>query len=116
VEVSAVDIEELRQGAVTVLRPKGALTEAEAPDFASRIRHAIAATLGRVVLDAGAVPFVDSRGLETMVDIAEELGDSGLSLRVCNLNETLREVMDLTGTASLFEHHEDATSAVRSFL
>lgn len=111
-----MDIEELKQGAVTVLRPKGALTEAEADAFASRIRHAIAATLGRVVLDAGAIPFVDSKGLETLVDIAEELGDSGLSLRLCGLNETLREVLDVTGTSSLFEHHEDATSAVRSFL
>ena len=111
-----MEIDEQKQGAVTVLRPRGALTESEAAVFSSRVRQSIASTLGRVVLDAGAVPFVDSKGLEALVEIAEELADSGLSLRLCGVNETLREVFDLTGTGSLFEHHEDATSAVRSFM
>lgn len=111
-----MEIDEQKQGAVTVLRPRGPLVEADAPGFASRVRHAIAGSLGRVVLDASSLAFVDSIGLEALVDIAEELADSGLSLRLCGVNETLREVFDLTGTASLFEHHEDATSAVRSFL
>ncbi len=111
-----MDIDELKQGAVSVLRPRGPLLEPEADAFAARLRGAIAASLGRVVLDASAMAFVDSKGLETLVEIAEELGDSGLSLRMCNVNETLREVFDLTGTADLFESHEDATAAVRSFL
>lgn len=111
-----MEIDQQRQGAVTVLRPKGPLVEAESADFASRVRLAIASSLGRVVIDAASLPFVDSRGLETLVEIAEELADSGLSLRLCGVNETLREVFDLTGTSGLFEHHEDATSAVRSFL
>lgn len=111
-----MDIDEQKQGAVTVLKPKGPLVEAEAAGFATRVRQSIAASLGRVVVDVSLMPFVDSRGLETLVDIAEELGDSGLSLRLCNVNETLREVFDLTGTANLFERHEDATAAIRSFL
>ena len=111
-----MEIDEQKQGAVTVLRPRGALIEADAAAFGAHVRRSIASTLGRVVLDAGALPFVDRAGLQTLVEIAEELSDSGLSLRLCNVNETLREVFDLTGTSSLFEHHEDATSAVRSFL
>jgi len=111
-----VDIEEQKQGAVTVLKPKGPLVGTESVDFAARVRQVIAASLGRVVVDTAAMPFVDSAGLECLVEIAEELGDSGLCLRLCNVNETLREVLDLTGTAGLFERHEDATAAVRSFM
>lgn len=111
-----MEIAQSKQGAVTVLRPKGPLIEADAPAFASQVRQAVAASLGRVVVDADALPFVDSKGLEALVELAEELGDSGLALKLCAVNETVREVLDLTGTAGLFEYHEDATSAIRSFL
>ncbi|MEZ6234689.1 MAG: STAS domain-containing protein [Phycisphaerales bacterium] len=111
-----MEIDEQKQGAVTVLRPKGPLVEADAPVFAKRVREVVAGSLGRVVIDAKALPFLDSAGLETLVDLAEELGESGLTLRLCAVNETVREVFELTGTSGLFEYHEDSTAAVRSFL
>jgi len=37
-------------------------------------------------------------------------------LRLCAANKTVREVLDLTDLAGLFDHFEDATTAVRSFL
>lgn len=105
-----------KHGAITVLRPQGALVEADVDPFRQELGELRRSTLGRFVVDLAATPYVDSRGLEALVDETRELARSGQALRLCGVNETLREVMELTETAALFEHYEDANSAVRSFL
>jgi len=111
-----MEIQEERKGAVTVLRPVGPLTQADVEQFQGRLKEVRHQSLGRFVVDAAAVAFIDSRGLECLVDAHDELARSGQSLKVCGLNETLREVFNLTELSSLFESFEDVSSAVRSFL
>jgi anti-sigma B factor antagonist len=111
-----MEIQEHNQGAVTVLVPKGPLVEGDTPAFREHLERVLARTLGRFVLDASGVPFADSKGLETLLDLTEQMGQSGQSLKLCKANETLREVLDLTGLAPHFEFFEDANDAVRSFL
>ncbi|MDB5291436.1 MAG: putative antagonist protein [Phycisphaerales bacterium] len=109
-------ITEQRQGAVTVLKPEGALVEADAVAFKARLTEALSASLGRFVVDMSAVPYVDSKGLEALVDVTEEMGRVGQALRLCAANKTVREVLELTDLATLFDHFDDANAAVRSFL
>jgi anti-anti-sigma factor len=59
---------------------------------------------------------VDSRGLEALVDVTNEMSRSGQWLKLCAVNRTVRQVLELTGLSSQFEHFEDPNSAVRSFL
>lgn len=105
-----------QRGAVMVVKPSGPLTGAEAEVFETRIRELMRENLGRIVIDASALPFVDSRGLESLADVAEELAQSGKGLKVCAANETLRQVLELTGLSPQFEHFDDTNAAVRSFL
>ena len=111
-----MQIQEQKQGAVTVLRPIGPLTAEDAEALKARLMDVRKASMGRFVVDASAMPFIDSRGLEVLIETHEALSHSGQSLKVCGINETVREVLDLTDVASLVEHFEDAGSAVRSFL
>lgn len=109
-------INEQLQGAVIVIKPEGALVESDAAVVKQRLLQTLNSTLGRFVVDMSAVPYVDSKGLEMFVEVTEEMGRSGQALRMCGANRTVREVMELTDLASLFEHFEDANTAVRSFL
>lgn len=111
-----MEITEQRQGAVTVVKPGGPLCQSESEQFSQRIDEVMARSLGRFVLDASGIAYVDSAGLESLLRITNDLAESGRSLRVCAANETLREVMDLTGLADRFEFYEDVNAAVRSFL
>jgi anti-sigma B factor antagonist len=111
-----VEISEQTKGAVKVLRPRGPLAAADAEDFKTRAAETARSSLGRLVVDASGIPFVDSRGLEVLAELSDELSKSGQSLRLCGANETVREVMDLTDLSSMFEHYEDVNAAVRSFL
>ena len=109
-------IHEQLQGAVIVLKPEGALVEGDAAVVKQRLLATLNATLGRFVVDMSAIPYVDSKGLEVLAEVTEEMGRSGQALRMCGANKTVREVLELTDLASLFEHFQDANTAVRSFL
>lgn len=109
-------IQEQRQGAVMVVKPQGPVVMRDAEALRQRLLQAVGENLGRVVLDLSAVPFVDSKGLEAMAEVSEQLGRSGQSLRLCAVNKTVREVLEVTDLAQLFDHFDDVTAAVRSFL
>lgn len=111
-----MDIQEQRHGAVTVIKPQGPLVLGDADQFRTHLAEITTRSLGRFVVDASAVPYVDSQGLEALVQSTDELGTSGRALRLCGACETLREVLELTGLADRFEHYEDVNTAVRSFL
>jgi anti-sigma B factor antagonist len=109
-------IHEQLQGAVIVLKPEGPLIETDAATVKQRLLQTLSSSLGRFVVDMSAIPYVDSKGLEALVDVTEEMGRSGQALRMCGANKTVREVLELTDLASHFEHFADANTAVRSFL
>lgn len=110
-----MQIKEQTQGAVMVLEPDGALIQDDADQFKGRLTEALAESSGRVVVDLSSVPFIDSRGLEVLVEVNDALSDSGRALKLCGINETIREVLDLTGLAIRFDHYDDTNSALRSF-
>ena len=72
--------------------------------------------MGRCVVDASAIQFVDTKGLEALVDANDEVAQTGQSLKLCGLNDTVRQVLELTDLAARFEYYADANAAVRSFL
>ena len=109
-------IAEQRQGAVTVIKPAGPLTQAEATELKNYVTRELGSNLGRVVIDMSEIPFVDSAGLEALLDITEQMSQSGQTLKICSPNKTIREVMTLTDITNMFDHFEDVTTAVRSFL
>jgi anti-sigma B factor antagonist len=111
-----MDIQEEKKGAVMVLRPMGPLVQADVDQFKSRLKKLRIDSMGRIVVDISSVAYVDSTGLEALVEANEELSQAGQILKLCGVNETVREVLGLTDLDGLFEHFDDVTSAVRSFL
>ena len=109
-------LEEQTQGAVTILKIVGPLTGDEARAFGTRINDIRQRTMGRYVLEATDLSFTDSIGLEILADASEQLVKCGRIFKICNANDTLKEVFDLTGLRDSFEHYDDLTAAVRSFL
>jgi anti-sigma B factor antagonist len=111
-----MEIHEQFQGAVVVLKPVGPLTEPDADAFKARAMDLVSKNLGRVVIDASATAFLDSRAIEVLVDLTEEIAQSGRALKLCGANPTVRSVLELTGWNDAFEYFEDVNMGVRSFL
>ncbi len=98
-----------------MLEPDGALTQDDAEQFKNKLTEVLAESSGRVVVDLTKVPFVDSRGLEVLVEANDTLAAGGRALKLCAINETIREILDLTGLGNRFDHFDDTNSALRSF-
>lgn len=111
-----MQIQEQRHGAVTVIKPSGPVTGADADALHQRIAEVAKRSLGRLVIDGSQIPFIDSQGLERLLDATEEMGRGGQALKLCGINETVREVLEFTELAQHFEHFDDVNNAVRSFL
>jgi anti-anti-sigma factor len=126
-----MNFHEQTMGAVTVIKPDGPLLGEDADQFRKRILELLASSMGRCVVDASAVAFVDSRGLEALADANEEIARSGHAqglgvpnavycggepLKLCGVTETVRQVLELTELSPRFEFFEDVNAAVRSFL
>lgn len=111
-----MDIIEQRHGAVTILKPMGPLVQGDADQFGRAVKDVMQRSLGRFVIDATAVPFVDSRGLEVILEATEVLASSGSTIRICGVNETVREVLDLTEVGAQCDYFDNTNTAVRSFL
>lgn len=110
-------IETNRHGAVTVVRPDGpVITQEDATLLRTESFNVLGNTLGRFVLDAAEMTFVDSYGLEALVDITTEVSAGGQSLKLCAISDTLREILAITGLTTRFQQFEDVQTAVRSFL
>jgi len=103
-------------GAITVIRPIGPVANAEdASHLFEQSSKVIRSSLGRFVLDASELSYVDSAGLEALVDIAEQLQIFGQALKICALGETLAETIRVTQTADSFEPFDLVQDAVRSY-
>jgi anti-anti-sigma factor len=111
-----MNIEHHKHGAVTVLRPVGPVTLDDADQLRDRLLEEKGRTLGRLVLDATAVPFIDSRGLEGLIEVNDEYAGIGQALKLCGLTDVVREALEITDLAGSFEMFEDVNAAVRSFL
>lgn len=112
-----MEIIEKSEGAILIVKPSGPITGEEAAGTVrGRVGRLTRSALGRVVLDLSEVPYVDSKGVESLLDSAESLATVGITLRLCGVTETVRDVLRITGTDVNFEFHDDTQSAVRSFL
>jgi anti-sigma B factor antagonist len=109
-----MNITEHRQGGAVVLRPAGAITGADADRLGQRLADVLEGSGVRVVVDMARVTLLDSRALEVLVEATEKLIRGGKALILVSANDVVREVLELTDVASLFEQYDDLDAAMGS--
>ena len=107
-------VEATSQGSVTVLVPHGPLTRDEEPDFRRVAGQSLADRHGRVVADLTDVPYVDSRGIEMLLEMFGE-ATTLLKPTIACVNETCREALDLTDVLDKLDVYDTVESALRSY-
>jgi len=108
-----MNLQAQQHGTVTVLRPRGPLAGQDAADFRGQVERELQAKGGRVVLDFSEVPYLDSAGIEALLDLCVDRAGMP-SPRLAKLAETCREALDLTRTLPLLEVFDTVENAVRS--
>ncbi len=69
----------------------------------------------KIIVDFRLVEFVSSAGLGMLIRIKKRCGDEGKSLRICSLEPTVAETIQITGLDQLFKISENAEKAILDF-
>lgn len=110
-------VEVEKHGTVAVLVPADSIVEESLPDMREVAAEISASGAGaRCVLDMSNVAFVDSAGIEFLLDYAGSGNGAPIQPRIAALNETVREALQITETIRQFSIYESVESAVRSYL
>ena len=98
-----MEIESTNRGGTLVVCPRGLLAGTDAESLRTYLGELAGNGKTEVVLDCSKLRFVDSRGLEVLMEAAEQFIRSGQTLKLSGAKATIQEVLDLTELASLFE-------------
>ncbi len=69
---------------------------------------------GDLVLNLENVPFVDSAGLEYLLDLQERFAEKLGRVKLANLNEHVAKILEVTRLDNTFERFDDVSEAIKT--
>lgn len=101
-------------GANTILTPRASLTFENCEECEALLKRLIEQNQTTIIIDCKSVEFLDSKALEMLTRVHEELKNHGGVLKIVNLNVICRKILIVTRLINIFHIYEDIPGAVRS--
>jgi anti-sigma B factor antagonist len=92
-----------REGAATVLAPRGEVTAFSSPILRQSLREATASKPMVVVMDLSGTAYVDSSGVATMVEALQIVSRYGGKLVLAGMSDRVRGVFEIARLQTVFE-------------
>jgi anti-sigma B factor antagonist len=102
-DVSVVDV----AGRITLGEGSTALRDA--------LRDMVAKNHKKILLNLGEVSYIDSSGIGELVSGFTSVTNSGGQLKLLGLNKRVKDLLQITKLYTVFDVHEEESSAIRSF-
>lgn len=96
-----MDVSTRAQQDVTIIAFKGNLDSNTSPQAQQALDGMLAAGGQKIVIDFTALDYISSAGLRVLLGAAKRLHGSGGALRLFGLNETVREVFEISGFSKI---------------
>jgi len=101
---------------VTIVRVKEAkLTYPVLASFFAEVRQKVEAGARKVVIDLGAVTYLDSASIGCLMDVHRLLQDKGGALRLCGLQPRVETMISMTGVHKIVPLHREEEDALAEF-
>jgi anti-anti-sigma factor len=100
---------------VKIVRFEGKLDTNTTPEAETALNQAVEQGASKILIDFEDLDFVSSAGLRILLATAKKLGVQGGALRVCSLNETVRDIFDISGFSTLLRVFDDEQEALADF-
>ena len=112
-----MDIHDERVGDTCVVIVKGRLDGGVSAAFAEKVGGMVTNANPNLVIDFAGVDFVTSAGLRAVLILVKKVKAAGGSFALCSVQDSVREVLDITGFTGMFSIHAaraDAIAALRA--
>ena len=110
-----MDIGIRTNGEINILDFSGNLDTNTSPEAEAEVNRLIDEGCHQLVFNFGELNFISSSGLRVLLATAKKLKISQGRMVVCNLNETVQEVFDISGFSSILNTVPDEDQALASF-
>ncbi len=101
---------------VTVIDLEGRIVLGEESNsFRERVKSLLAAGKKKIVLNLANVSYIDSAGLGTLVATFHSARSQGATLKLANLGQKFKEVLQVTKLMTVFDTYENEPAAIQSF-
>ena len=100
---------------IDVLRLEGRFDATSAKEVKDRVRSLVQEKRVNLVVDMGAVDFIDSSGLGSLVASLRSVNKLGGDIRIASIQDQVRAIFELTRLHRIFEIFDDSTTAAKSF-
>jgi anti-anti-sigma factor len=110
-----VDIVTRTQNDVTIVAFRGSLDSKTSPQAQQALDGICAAGTRKLLVDFTALDYISSAGLRVLLATTKRLKGAGGALRLFGLNETVREVFDISGFSTIFAVCATEADALRKF-
>ncbi|CAB1083168.1 hypothetical protein JY97_02855 [Alkalispirochaeta odontotermitis] len=100
-------------GVRTILAPSVPLSIKNVKEMTAVILDCIQRPNSEIILDCKSAKFMDSAGLELLLQVHNDLKNNGGKLKVIGLNETCRDILYATRLINVFNIFNDIHDAIR---
>lgn len=102
-------------GAVILQIEEPRLTYPILADFASAATHLIGSGEKQIVIDLGAVNYVDSAAIGCLMDLHRQATTAGSVVKLASLQKRVETMLTMTGAHYFLQVYADSATAIRSF-
>jgi anti-sigma B factor antagonist len=100
---------------VSIVELIGNLDTASAGTVEKELMTLLDADASKLLLNFSAVPFIASSGLRVLLKVGQALKARGGALHICCINDTVREVFEISGFDRIFNLFGSAQEALDGF-
>lgn len=110
-----MNIREEKNNDITICALEGEVNINTSPELRKKFMSIIEANEKKILIDLTNVSYLDSSGLATFIEILQRLKKINGGLRFCNINERVRNILEVTKLVNLFEIFESREEALKGF-
>jgi anti-sigma B factor antagonist len=110
-----MDIDVKDMGKVTIVAPHGDVDMAVADDVRLRLTNLVDRGRACLILDLGAVMYIDSSGLGALVAAMKHARAAGGDIKVCALESDVRSLFEMTRLTTVMSMHATRQEAIAAW-
>ena len=106
-----MSITSTKNNGVLIVKPNGRLDTHTSPDADALITSAIEQGETRVLVDFAVTDYISSAGLRVLLKATKQIKQAGGAFALCNANEQIREVLEISGFATIMHCYTNLEEA-----
>ncbi len=93
----------------------GKLDTNTAPDAEKHLNKLITEGVEKILVNLEKLDYISSAGLRVLLSTNKQLQKTDGMMRICNLNEVVQEIFDISGFSSIFNVFATESEAINGF-